>query len=234
MSDHAVSLTNPRLTTPRAAAAAGILFALLLGTALVLIRISIPADPADAGTWLEERASTVILALGLVPFAGIAFLWFIGVVRDRLGELEDRFFSSVFFGSALLFLGMTFVSAALTGGLLATYAVIPAQMVESGLYTFGRQVVYQIANVYGMRMAGVFMISLGTVWVRTRTMPRWLAFLTYGLALFLLVSLSHNLWVTLIFPGWVLVISIYILAMNLRRQRAGAGDNQSLMVEQKE
>jgi hypothetical protein len=234
MSDHAVSLTNPRLTTPRAAAAAGILFALLLGTALVLIRISIPADPADAGTWLKERASTVILALGLVPFAGIAFLWFIGVVRDHLGELEDRFFSSVFFGSALLFLGMTFVSAALTGGLLATYGMIPAQMVESGLYTFGRQVVYQIANVYGMRMAGVFMISLSTVWVRTRTMPRWLALLTYGLALFLLVSLSHNLWVTLIFPGWVLVISIYILTTNLRRQRAGAGDNQSLMVEQKE
>jgi hypothetical protein len=234
MSDHAVSLTNPRLTTPRAAAVAGILFALLLGTALVLIRISIPADPADAGTWLKERASTVILALGLVPFAGIAFLWFIGVVRDHLGELEDRFFSSVFFGSGLLFLGMTFVSAALTGGLLATYAVIPAQMVESGLYTFGRQVVYQIANVYGMRMAGVFMISLGTVWVRTRTMPRWLAFLTYGLALFLLVSLSHNLWVTLIFPGWVLVISIYILAMNLRRQRAGAEDGTSLMDERKE
>jgi hypothetical protein len=227
-------LTNPRLTTPRAAAVAGILFALLLGTALVLIRISIPADPADAGTWLKERASTVILALGLAPFAGIAFLWFIGVVRDHLGELEDRFFSSVFFGSALLFLGMTFVSAALTGGLLATYGMIPAQMVESGLYTFGRQVVYQIANVYGMRMAGVFMISLGTVWVRTRTMPRWLAFLTYGLALFLLVSLSHNLWVTLIFPGWVLVISIYILAMNLRRQRAGAEDGTSLMDERKE
>jgi hypothetical protein len=107
-------------------------------------------------------------------------------------------------------------------------------MVESGLYTFGRQVVYQIANVYGMRMAGVFMISLGTVWVRTRTMPRWLAFLTYGLALFLLVSLSLNLWVTLIFPGWVLVISIYILAMNLRRQRAGAEDGTSLMDERKE
>jgi hypothetical protein len=27
----------------------------------------------------------VSLALGLLPFAGIAFLWFIGVVRDRLG-----------------------------------------------------------------------------------------------------------------------------------------------------
>src|SRR5512139_722309 len=113
MSDHAVSLTNPRLTTPRAAAVAGILFALLLGTALVLIRISIPADPADAGTWLKERTSTVILALSLLPFAGIAFLWFIGVVRVYRGGLEDRFVAGVFFGSGLVFRGMTFVSAAL-------------------------------------------------------------------------------------------------------------------------
>jgi hypothetical protein len=55
------------------------------------------------------------LALYLVPFAGIAFLWFIGVLRDRLGELEDRFFATVFFGSGLLFLAMLFASAAVAG-----------------------------------------------------------------------------------------------------------------------
>jgi hypothetical protein len=52
-----------------------------------------------------------------VPFAGIAFLWFIGVLRDRLGELEDRFFATVFFGSGLLFLGMLFLACAIVGGL---------------------------------------------------------------------------------------------------------------------
>ncbi len=234
VSDDAVSLTNPRLTTPRAAAVAGILFAVLLGTALILVRVSIPADPADGGIWMKERSGAVALALSLVPFAGIAFLWFIGVMRDRLGELEDRFFSTVLFGSGLLFLAMIFASAALTGGLLATYAQIPAQMVDSGLYTYGRQIVHQITNIYAMRMAGVFMISLGTIWVRTRVMPRWLALLTYGLALFLMVSLGYSLWVTLIFPAWVLVISIYILANNLRRRGAGAENGVSPMVEQKE
>ncbi len=231
MSGDAVTLTHRRLSTPRSAAVAGILFAVLLGAALALIRVSIPADPADGGAWLNERAGTVRLALTLVPFAGIAFLWFIGVVRDHFGELEDRLFSTVFLGSGLLFLAMVFASAAMTGGLLATYAVIPNQMVESGLYSFGRQTVYQIANVYAMRMAGVFMISLGTIWVRTRIMPRWLALVTYGLALLLLVSLGYNLWVTLIFPTWVLIISIYILVLNLRRERAGAGDGLSPLVE---
>jgi hypothetical protein len=206
MNTAAQPLTTRRLSTPRTAAMAGILFAVLFGTAIVLIGLSIPADPADGGAWLEERAGAVTLALGLFPFAGIFFLWFIGVVRDRLGELEDRFFASVFFGSGLLFLAMAFVSAALAGGLLAAYATNPAQMIDSGLYTFGRQIVYQITNVYSMRMAAVF----------------------------LLVSLGLSLWVTLIFPAWVLLISIHILAVNLRPKREAVGDGMTPMVEQKE
>jgi len=75
---------------------------------------------------------------------------------------------------------------------------------------------YRITNVYAIRMAGVFMISLGTIWVRTRLMPRWLAFLTYALALGLLLTISSSLWVTLIFPAWVGVVSAYILVTNLR------------------
>ena len=229
MGDELPHLTDRRLRTPRAAALAGILFALLQGTSLILIRISIPEDPADGGRWLEERGSTVALALGLAPFAGIAFLWFIGVVRDRIGSLEDRFFSTVYLGSGLLYLAMMFVSAALAGSLLSTYAIIPAQLVDGGIYTFGRAIMWQISNIYAIRMAGVFMISLGTIWVRTHTKPRWLVFLTYGLALVLLVSISYSLWVTLIFPGWVLIISVYILALNLRSE--GTEDGLAITLE---
>ena len=229
MNDEAPHLTDRRLRTPRAAAIAGILFALLLGTSLILIRISIPTDPADGGRWLEERANTVVLALSLMPFAGIAFLWFIGVVRDRIGSHEDRFFSSVFFGSGLLYLAMMFVAAALAGSLLSTYAIMPDRLVESGIYAFGRAIMWQISNIYAIRMAGVFMISLGTIWIRTHTMPRWLVFVTYGLALVLAVSISYSLWVTLIFPGWVLLISIYILVSNLRSK--GAEDGLAITLE---
>jgi Na+/phosphate symporter len=154
--------------------------------------------------------------LNLVPFAGIAFLWFIGVIRDRLGDLEDRLFATVFLGSGLLFLALTFVGAALAGGLLSSYMVAPSAMVESGVFTYSRAVVYQILNVYAMRMAGVFMLSLGTIWMRTGLMQRGWAFLTYALALILLVSISYSPWVTLIFPGWVLLVSVWILILNLR------------------
>jgi len=112
-----MTLTGRRLRTPRAAAVAGIAFALLLGTAYTLIRLSIPLDPGES-EWFAENAGTVRVALGLIPFAGLAFLWFMGVVRDRIGDYEDRFFSTVFFGSGLLFLAMVFVSAATAGSLL--------------------------------------------------------------------------------------------------------------------
>ena len=222
MTETSVSLTRKRLTTPRAAAIAGIIFALLYGIGLALIRISIPADLAADGAWLETNSRTVALGLNLVPFAGIAFLWFIGVIRDRLGDMEDRLFATVFLGSGLLFLALTFVGAALAGGLLSSYSVASDALVESGVFTYSRAVMYQIINVYAIRMAGVFMISLGTIWIRTGLMHRSWAFLTYALALVLLVSIGYSLWVTLVFPGWVLAVSVYILILNFRRQRQDA------------
>ena len=91
------------LRTPRAAAIAGVLFALLLAATLALIRLATPSDAGEVGAWLNDpsRKRMIVLALNLVPFAGIAFVWFIGVVRDRIGQREDRFFATVFLGTPL-------------------------------------------------------------------------------------------------------------------------------------
>ncbi len=206
------------LKAPRSAAIAGILFALLYGSALALIRVSIPADIQADNAWLETNADKVSLALNLVPFSGIAFLWFIGVIRDRLGALEDRFFATVFLGSGLLFLAMTFAGAALAGGLLKAYASQPSILTDGGLYTYSRAVMYDIVNIYAIRMAGVFMISLATIWMRTGLMHRAWALATYALALILLLSVGYFQLVTFVFPAWVLAVSSYFLIMNLRGQ----------------
>ncbi|WP_072687997.1 hypothetical protein [Rhodococcus marinonascens] len=198
-----------QLTTPRSAAVAGILFAALFATSLVLLRTALPADPHADPAWVGRGGSRISAALVLAPFAGIAFLWFIGVVRDRFGQLEDRFFSTVFLGSGLLFLASVFVSMAVAGGVLAVGR--QSDIPQGDIVYFGREVMLQINNVYAVRMAGVFMISLGTIWLRTGLMPRWLAVTTYILALTLLLIVSLSLWVTLVFPAWVLMISIYIL-----------------------
>ena len=205
------------MTTPRAAALAGIIFSVLLITSLVLIRISVPADPQAAGSWLVGGSKNVSLALNLVPFAGIAFLWFIGVVRDRIGEHEDRFFATVFLGSGLLFLAMLFTSTATAGGMISMYGAAASMLVEFGIYAYNRAVTYEIMNVYAMKMAGVFMISTCTLSLRTGIFPRWMAFLGLALALFLLFSIGFFSWASLVFPLWVLLISVYILLVNFRR-----------------
>jgi hypothetical protein len=140
MMNQDTTITKTRATTPRAAAIAGILFSVLLITSRVLVRIFVPAELQDAGDWLFNNGGAVALALNLVPFAGIAFLWFMGVVRDRLGSNEDRFFATVFLGSGLLFIAMLFTSAAITGGIISIYGSTPGMLFDSGMYTFGRTV----------------------------------------------------------------------------------------------
>lgn len=204
------------LKTPRAAAVAGILFAALFATGIIAVRLAVPQDLSAGTEWLTVGRQRVTIALAVMPFAGIAFLWFVGVIRDLLGEYEDRFFASVYFGSGLLFMGMAFVAMAIGGGLIASFEFDRAHSVvlDSDVIVFGRAVALQISNVYAMRMAGVFMTSLAAVWFRTRVVPRWLTFITFALAVILLVVLSYSLWVTLIFPTWTLLVSLYILVVN--------------------
>ncbi len=204
-----------RLTTPRTAAIAGILFGLLFSASLVLMRTSIPQDLTTDTTWITTGSSRISLALGLMPFAGIAYLWFIGVVRDKLGDFEDKFFSTVFFGSSLIFISLVFIAMAIAGGILATYQMISKETPDITVIYFARALMLQISNVYALRMAGVTMISLGTIWMRTGLMPRWLAVVTFSLALVLLVVVNFSPWFTLTYPAWVTLISLYILWMRL-------------------
>jgi MFS family permease len=214
-------LTDDRLKTPRAAAVAGIVFSVLFIISLVLIRTTVPDDLQDAGNWLVRDLKSVAFAIYLFPFAGIAFLWFIGVLRDRMGAREDRFFATVFMGSGLLFLAMLFVAGAIAAGIILGFGVMPDRLVESGVYTFGRAAVYQLVNVYAMKMAAVFMISTSTVAMRTGIFPRWMAWLGYGLALLMLLSTGYIFfWAPLVFPLWVLLVSLNILLTDLKSGRA--------------
>jgi len=212
------SSTSSALRTPRAAAVAGIAFALLLTSALALVNLSAPRDVSLAGTWMTDpgRRRAIVVALNLVPFAGIAFLWFIGVVRDRVGEHEDRFFATVFLGSGLLFVAMLFVAAAFAGGLIAEVTGRAAVNPGRDVLANGRSVTSLLLRVYAMRMAAVFMISTATITLRTQVIPRWIGVLGYAFATVLLVSVGLTPWVTLLFPIWIFVLSLEILRTSMR------------------
>jgi hypothetical protein len=195
-----------RLTTPRAAAVAGVLFALLFGTALALIRLALPEEKEPGAQWVESGSTNLKIAATIMPFAGIAFLWFMGVVRDGLGRYEDKFFSTVFIGSGLLFLAMVFAGAGVGVGLERSHVAG-----DPDVATFGQMVMLAVWKTYALRMAAVFMISLATIWLKTGLMPRWLVAVSYLAAFGLLVASDITMWLTLAFPIWVLVVSVLLL-----------------------
>lgn len=187
------------------------LFAVLFATALILIRTSLPEGAEPGSQWVDTAGTKLKVSSVLMPFAGITFLWFLGVVRDGFGRFEDKFFSSVFIGSGLLFLAMTFVSSAVGAALVATNGSITDPAVHAGVAEFGQMMLLSLSKTYALRMAAVCMISLATIWLKTGLMPRWLVGTTYLVAVGLLIASDVSMWITLAFPTWVLVVSLLLL-----------------------
>ena len=209
------------LRTPRGAAVAGIIFSVLLITALTLLRLSAPAHPGASGQWLTDsgKRAAVAVALNLVPFAGIAFLWFIGVLRDRIGEREDRFFATVFLGSGLLFVAMMFVAAAVGGALIATAS---SNLPGGATLAVGRNITNALLNVYAMRMAAVFTLTTVNIARRTQIVSRWLTIAGFACALVLLIGIGISPWVELVFPAWILALSLDFLLAGPRSTPAAS------------
>ncbi|MFD8206818.1 hypothetical protein ACFV2S_10485 [Streptomyces sp. NPDC059695] len=194
---------DKRLATRWAAGVAGVVFAILTATAIVLVRIALPSGVDAAGATVDAgQRSAVRTALELIPFAGIAFLWFMGALREQGGDREDKFVSTVFLGSGLVFVATLFGAAA------AAWSVID----EGGQgSSFGRDVAYALLTTYAMRMAAVFVITTSTIGHRLGVLPRPLAVVGYLAGLTLLVVGASLPWSELVFPAWVLVLSLNIL-----------------------
>jgi hypothetical protein len=202
-------------------AISGIIFAALFVASLVLIRIAIPADPKEPGAWLSDPVlrSWVRFSLNLIPFTGIAFLWFIAVLRNRIGSHEDQLFATVFLGSGFLFVAMLFVASATAGTMLETFTLESRIPSQSETYAFGRRISYTLMNTYAIKMAAVFIFVTSSIGLRTAFLPRWLALVGFAVGLVMLLVITDFAWIALLFPLWVLLVSAYILVADLRQER---------------
>ena len=134
-----LELIRQDIRTPRAAGVAGIVFALLLITSDVMIWLYVPSASEAQPTVITRHSRELIIALNLRPFAVIAFLWFMGVVRDRLGDLEDRFFATVYLGSGLLYVGLMLLSGARAYAVVTLLATGSHSLITSSSYDLARQ-----------------------------------------------------------------------------------------------
>jgi hypothetical protein len=165
----------------------------------------------ERGGWLADPAGNLRLATDLLAWGGIAFLCSSAWCARTSARREDRFLASVYFGSGVLFLGMSFIAGATAQALLAAHAQYGERFFDSGTFAFGGRLAYELTNTYALRMAGVFMFSLATLCHRTGAMPRVFVWATWTLAALLVLGLTQTLWAALLFPAWVLGFSLYLL-----------------------
>ena len=215
------SVAERGLTTPRAAGVAGIVFAVLFFLTLALLgkTVGVALDTQTVMDNLSGSGSTpALVGLYMVPFAGIAFLWFIGVVRDRIGVREDRFFATIFLGSGLIFVAMLFAGTAVIGGLVAGSRFGTATPTDVSTVGFARSVGYSFLFVYAAKAAGVFTLATSTIFRRARW-PRWTSLSGFVTAAVLILSISFFEPIVVVFAVWVAAISVYVLVTGGRRSR---------------
>jgi hypothetical protein len=223
-------LIRREVRSPRSAALAGIVFSLLMITSMVLLHSSVGTNltSIDPG-WLESWSGSASVVLVLVPFAGIAFLWFTGVMRDLMGDLEDKFFSTVFLGSGIILVVMMYVWAATVGTVFGTYALAAEVSVDRDVYLYGLVFMNQIIGNYFLRMAAVYMLSIGSLWTRTKVVPHWMVIGTDVVGVGFLLFAGRLREARFLFPAWVLVVSVYILILNYRyRVEQGGMDGRTV------
>ena len=209
-----------QLRAPWAASIAGLLFALLFTAALVLLRTQPLATATDAelpALFADgQDLAGVIGGLYLAPFAGIMFLWFIAVIRDQIGEREDRFFATVFLGSGLIFVATLFAAAAAASTPIVAVRYLGDATPNAEAVTGGRVLAYTLLFAFATRAAAVFLFATATIGIRSGVFPRWFALTGYLLGAVLLIAVAFWDWIILVLPAWVAVVSLVIL----RRERA--------------
>jgi hypothetical protein len=124
-------------------------------------------------------------------------------------------------GSGLLFIAMLFVSAAIAAALVASFGDAGGSIAGSLAWTIGRQTTKEFMEG-GLQMLGVFTVATSTILLRTAVGPRWLALVGYVIAGLLITAVYFFFWTAMLFPLWVLVLSLEILLVDVRRTRAAA------------
>ena len=182
---------------------------------------SAPADAGDAASWADSstRLAQIDVALGLLPFAGIAFLWFIGVIRDHIGPREDRFFATVFLGSGVIFLALMFTAGGGRELGAAGPGVDPAPRGVGVRPSIRGRPLAHLRPAHGGHLRHVGHHSAAS---RLGLLGRWLILAGYLTAVSLLLVVGFVPGLELLFPLWVLLVSVHILGTWAGRAAHGA------------
>ena len=204
-----------RVRSVEAAAIAGLAYAVL--TVLALIAgsrfPSLMLSDAELAAWFDDdvHQAWLIGALTLASIGSIAFLWFVAVIRRRLGDQEDRFFATVFLASGIVYVAVWLVGSAALAAPAVAMTQLDAAAVSPASASLAGGLGSSLILVVAPRLQAVFIFTTSTVIMRSRVLPSWLAILGYltGLVLFLVPLVTKP--AGFLFPAWVFLVSAVML-----------------------
>ena len=176
------------------------------------------ATREEINAWLSDDGAdtSAVTALYLASFAVIAFLWFMAVIRRRIGDREDRFFATVFLCSGILAAALILAGSSVLAAAAHVAQGYGTNAIDFGDYAALQGIGWGLFGVHFVRIAAVFILSTSTLVLRTRALPKWLAILGYLSGIWLIVSPFSIIEQTIAFPAWVMLVSLVIL---IRRRR---------------
>lgn len=203
-----------RLSSVEAAAVAGIVCAIGWSLSLrgLLGAPGIGASEGEISRFYSDRANgtVAVVWLQILVISTLAFLWFVGVVRGRLGAREPRLFGTVFFGASILLAGLLFVGA--------TFLAAPSVLVVVGDSVPAPEAVSVMRagaavalSVCAPRLATLVMFSVASLGRATGALPRWLVWLTYAVGVVEFVNVSISTPTIYVLPAWIALVSVVLL-----------------------
>jgi hypothetical protein len=206
---------RPRTVSIEAAAIAGVASSILSIIGLVLLSRFPDLDEGDAAisTWFDDTGNraTLITGLNLVVVSSVAFLWLVAVIRRRLGDRENRFFATAFFGSAVVFLATWLVGAGLLASPAVAMTLLDAGAVSPASASLAAGAGGSFLLVVAPRFQAVFVLATANLFRQSDAAPRWLTLVSTitGAVLFLVPLVTTP--IGLLFPTWVFLVGVTLL-----------------------
>ena len=196
-----------------------IIHALLVLVAYALLAPA-PNPTSDNAAYAEYYGSssshTAIVVVGfyILPFAGLAFMWFIIALRiwiRRASEaLRDELYSTGQLVSGVVYLTLLMVASASISVLALDIETADAGLSPQIARQF-TEMSWTLAVVFAMRMAAVFVATTAALGRRHGFLPKWFTIVSYVIGAILLVGPTVSQFLMLVMPIWMFVLGVLML-----------------------
>jgi MFS family permease len=213
----AVTRTESARSGLRWGGIAGIVFAVAFVVGILLSTDTPDGDESDR-KWIDYFADSgnrrmIIIGVFVLGFAALAFIVFLGVLRERLRDASPgaEWVSTVAFASGIAFVALLGVAGAGLASVAAGISIADNPVPrDADLLRNVSGIGYGALLVFGMVAAGLLMVTTSAAAGRAALLPRWLV--VSGYVAGVIVIVGGVLFIPMVlFVLWMLIVGIVML-----------------------